>query len=92
MNDIDKPRCPCIIFGTRTSARHFPAETLRIVSNQPLKGKAPTKVVSEMINRALETPRKSREKIAADGLKLLRLKPLAPLLVRSKVRNTSTDE
>lgn len=81
LQQIASSRCPCIKFGTGNNARHFPAETLTIVSQQPLKGKAPAFVVVAMINNAREMPKPSREKIATYGLQLLRLDPQSSILV-----------
>jgi len=52
-----------------------------IVSEQTLKGKAPPKVISAMINNAREFPKPSRDKIADRGIQLLQLNPQSPLLV-----------
>ena len=75
MNKIDQSVYPCIKFGSGANARHFPAETLTIVSEQPLKGKAPAVVIAAMINNTREDPKSDRDKICGNGLDWLQLAP-----------------
>jgi hypothetical protein len=52
------------VFGKNASARHFPAETLYIVEQQPLKGKAPPEVTSTVINTTRELPGETEQVFA----------------------------
>jgi len=73
LDQIDSSVFPCVIFGTGANARHFPAETLIVVPEQPLKGKTPSSAVSVMIDNAREMPGMSRREISTNARTLLEL-------------------